>query len=150
MKVTCGVLFRINGTNKFLVNHATMSKVWSIPKGIMDPTDKSEEDAACREVKEETGLTINPEKLSRIGTYPYTDEKNITIFSYLLDEKDAPDPSNLVCTSCFERTYNTKGGIKKTVKIPECDKFKYIDIKEVEDYCNKRMAEILQQEVDWH
>ncbi len=42
---------------------------WGLPGGFVDPTDKSIEHAATRELWEETGAKVHPEFLKLVGSY---------------------------------------------------------------------------------
>lgn len=64
----CGIIFlkQFNDKKYILVVKGTFSGIWSLPKGrIMK--NENEEECACREVYEETGIKINPEFLKSLG-----------------------------------------------------------------------------------
>lgn len=147
--ITCGIVYRIKNTNTFLIGHATKTKVWSIPKGIKDDTDKDESFSACRELKEETSLILNPEDLTFIGNFAYTNKKDMSLFYYEVDKENAADIEGLFCTSSFAYNYTTKNGYNKVALLPEIDKYKYIDIKDCKLYCNAKMCEILELNIKW-
>jgi ADP-ribose pyrophosphatase YjhB (NUDIX family) len=57
------------------------------PGGFIDITDKSAEEGAAREAKEELSLNLNPERFEYVGsnldpTYFYQDVGNINLISY--------------------------------------------------------------------
>lgn len=64
----CGVIVlkQFNNSKYFLVVKGASSGIWSLPKGrIM--IDEEEEDCASRELWEETGLLISPNRLKSLG-----------------------------------------------------------------------------------
>ena len=63
---------RENGDYEYAVVHRPQYDDWSLPKGKVDP-DESEEQAALREVEEETG--VRGELGQELGTVRYTDRK---------------------------------------------------------------------------
>jgi 8-oxo-dGTP pyrophosphatase MutT (NUDIX family) len=76
-----------------------MTGVFSIPGGEIDEGEDKFE-AAVREIKEETGLSIKKADLKYLGYYKYVDYKDLEIFLYELDEE--LDLSSLKCDSFFE------------------------------------------------
>lgn len=69
-----------------------------LPKGGKDPGE-SPEIAALRELKEETGLVLQPNQLTDLGVYPYTSTKNLHLFYTIVDE--FPPIESLRCNSFF-------------------------------------------------
>ena len=64
--------------NQILMSHATNApwfKSWMPPKGKLEEGE-TEEEAACREVEEECGISIDPSLLGRRHVVPYTKGPN--------------------------------------------------------------------------
>jgi len=63
MEITCGV-YIINTDGRILATHPTLQPItfWSIPKGKVDKGETYKE-AAIREVFEETGLKLDPNRV---------------------------------------------------------------------------------------
>jgi len=66
-----GVLIGERGINP-------MKGYWGLPGGFVDPLDASIEDAACRELKEETGLICDPKNVSLFMSY--STEEHMLVF----------------------------------------------------------------------
>lgn len=98
-QVTCAVaIFTPHG---LLLAHPTGSRHvggWSFPKGLRDPHE-TEAEAACREVREETGLVIDSSILKDHGRFPYVREKDYHLFSCTLGDIAL---NELICESTFE------------------------------------------------
>lgn len=91
-----GVIIRLPD-NSILVtlrskNRATFASHWDIPGGKEEPHESSRE-AALREVKEETGLDIDPQALRRLKTHQVVNELGQTYLStcFLYDVADKPE-----------------------------------------------------------
>ena len=56
--------------------------LWSLPGGWIDRSDATLEEAAVREVREETGLVLDPDalRLLCVQTKPYPDFRAVTLF----------------------------------------------------------------------
>jgi len=115
---TCGIYLYDQTTDKFLVCHATKSywHMWSIPKGLKD---KGEDNytAACRELKEETGISVEElhiVKLEALEPVSYKKQKKI-LHAYLL-VTDTPLKDHLL--HCESRTRHG---------YPEIDGWKWIE-----------------------
>lgn len=64
------VIFTFEDKILFTVRNVDPDKgKWDLPGGFIDPGENAEE-AACREIKEELGLTITPKDLKYITTAP--------------------------------------------------------------------------------
>jgi len=100
--VTCAVVM-IDKEGSILGCHPTSrSEVYDFPKGCAGFAEK-DEDAAVRELQEETSILLTPNELARLvdgGIHPHTKEKLIHIFILRVDE--LPDPESLVCESFYE------------------------------------------------
>jgi|SRR5579862_230910 len=106
---SCGVI--VTDGERLLLGHATRSPRWDIPKGVAEPGE-SLAAAACRELREETGLDAAETALRPLGVFPYRSGKDLALFVWA--PPLLPDPAALVCTSHF--TWNGR-------ELPEFDKF---------------------------
>lgn len=75
--------------------------VFSLPKGEIDDGE-SKEAAAVREIKEETGLKLDKDRLEYLGYYEYLEYKDLEMFLYVLEEDEKIDLKTLKCESFFE------------------------------------------------
>jgi 8-oxo-dGTP pyrophosphatase MutT (NUDIX family) len=128
--MSCGVI--VTDGRVMLLGHATMSPRWDIPKGVADPGEDHLV-AACRELREETGLVADPAALTPIGTYPYSRDKGLVLFGWVPAEM--PDPKALICVS----TFTSRDG--RT--LPEFDRFGLFPRDEAVQRVGRSMAEIL-------
>ena len=100
----------VTNGRQLLIGHATRSPRWDVPKGLAEP-DEAPEDAARRELLEETGLQAPPD-LAAFGILRYMPAKDLALFAWLVAEM--PDPAGLICRSTF-----MAGGAPR----PEFDRF---------------------------
>ena len=135
MQTTCGVLIT-DGTN-LLVCHPTNGAKWDIPKGKQD-LGEDDITTACRELWEETGLTVNPNFLTPLGIYPYKLGKQLSLFLNLVSVM--PDVKKLVCNSYFE----TKDG----KKLPEMNAYKVVPYSEAMLMLNADMCRVIKPLLD--
>lgn len=82
----------------FLKNHPTIllgkrdsEDFWRLPGGFIDPKDKSLEEAASRELKEETGIDVKPFELTyhhsaRVNAWGYKGDKSKIMTSVFMGE----------------------------------------------------------------
>lgn len=129
MATTCGVL--ITDGNNLLICHPTHGSKWDIPKGRREPDEELVE-AAVRELKEETGLVVDPDVLTYLGTKPYKPNKNLALFKHDVTEMPAVD--DLICTSHFE-IYGKS--------FPEMDNFAVVGINTALGMVNPDLARII-------
>lgn len=134
---TCAVLYRVDG--QFLICHSTGGPYWGLPKGMRDEADPNEAFAASRELWEETGITVSPEKLHYVGNYNYKRDKNLSLFEYTTAVRIAT--ADMYCRSTFIG--------KNGKKYPEVDYYRYIDIDNAHKYLNSNMLRILRRAVKW-
>lgn len=118
--VRAGIIIRLKGTNKILIEHATehpkTKPCMDIPKGHITSGEEIEV-GACREVYEETGIDIDPSELTLIGTFKYQ-KSTLTIFYIEMDF----DIGLCYCESKFK---NAAGKM-----LPEVDEYELFDIVE--------------------
>lgn len=118
---TCGVLF-IDKNNNILICRATNSNNFSIPKGLNEEGE-SDIDTAAREVKEETGLLIDPKKLIYFDSSLYKNKKK-TLFMFIY-KLDYINEKEMHCDSFFEMYGKTFPENDLFLKINICDYDKY-------------------------
>lgn len=74
---------------------------WGLPGGFIDPTDKTVEGAACRELYEETGFKIKPSRTYLF--YSYSNGDHLLVFTKSLDFLHVDDLVNFKpCYECPE------------------------------------------------
>lgn len=128
--ITSGVIYT-NGS-LILIGHATGTSHWDIPKGRLNDNETPKQ-AVVRETKEETGLTIDSDKLIDLGLMPYIHTKDLYLWKYIVDI--LPDISTIKCESMFINKYGKL--------VPEMNKFKYATLDESLNFVSKSMAKIL-------
>jgi len=100
-------------SNKIVLIRKKGSPVWQLPGGFVDVTDETLEDAAVRELKEETGLiAIDPIYVlsHRINDFRYRNRRDkimTALYSVFLEEKEllymkAMDDAFDICHSSFD------------------------------------------------
>lgn len=137
MITTCAMVL-INQEGDILACHGTgkpKNYGYDFPKGCVDDENESHFEAACRELKEETGLTIEQLDSEGLrasdyiidgGVYKHNVKKNIHLFLCPLTK--FPNLETLECTTFFQ----TKQG----KSLPEMDGYKIIT-KEERNLFNK-------------
>lgn len=119
--------------DKFLGCHSTGNYFYDLPKGSIEEGELPIE-ACIREVREETGLIIDPSDLTDLGEFDYNHYKNLHLF--ILFTVNLPQLENLKCNSFF---YDP---VLKKDK-PEADGFKYIAFNNMQYYLTKNMYNLL-------
>jgi 8-oxo-dGTP pyrophosphatase MutT (NUDIX family) len=128
-QVSCGVL--VTDGTRILLGHATRSPRWDIPKGLVAVGEEFAQ-AAARELREETGLEIDPTVLVDLGVHQYLRGKDLALFKW--HRIIMPDPSTLHCASRF-----TVG----SGSLPEFDRFGVFDLADALNRVGRNMARVL-------
>lgn len=116
---------------RVLLGHATRSPRWDIPKGLAEPGEDFAA-AAVRELREETGLDVDPAALVPRGVHHYLRGKELALFEWR--PVAMPDPSTLRCSSCFS--------VGNTL-LPEFDKFGIFAWPDALSRVGRNMARVL-------
>ena len=131
MKVTsCGVLVR-DAAGLVLLGQATGSARWDIPKGVAE-AGEAFADAACRELREETGLVADPAALRALGVHRYLPAKDLALFGW---EAGRIDVAGLRCGSTFRG--------RDGREMPELARFALVGWDEMLGRVGKNMARVL-------
>lgn len=141
MEISYAVVYRDTMDKRFLIVHPTHETYWSLPKGGMEEADGGDaRNAAARELNEETGISVEAEKLIDLGRFEYyrigrngkAKDKDLHIFLYPANE--AKEISSLSCTSLVETAADP---------FPENDDYKYISYEEIDKYFGPDGARVL-------
>ena len=97
---------------------------WSIPKGELGPTEHPLE-AAIREMKEETGISLDIPVENFIPLSPVKQNPGKTIYAWALQSDIEPSP---IRSNVFEMEWPPRSGKKK--QFPEIDKADWFNFAE--------------------
>lgn len=114
--LSCGVVLLDTGGRVFLA-HATDTSHWDIPKG-QGEENEAPIDAALRELREETGIVLAPERLRDLGRFTYRPQKDLHLFAARIEDGEV-DLARCVCTSLFPSRRDGS-------PIPEMDGFRWV------------------------
>jgi 8-oxo-dGTP pyrophosphatase MutT (NUDIX family) len=128
--ISCGVI--VTDGERLVLGHATRSPRWDIPKGGVEPGETLEE-AARRELLEETGLEAPAEALAALGTFPYMRNKDLALFALVVPK--LPDPASLFCSAYFVLPNGTR--------LREFDRFGLFTRQEALSRVGKNLARLL-------
>ena len=92
-------------------------------------------DAAVRELKEETGLEIDPAVLTSLGVHLYLRDKDLALFGWR--PSIMPAPERLHCSSFIHRP--------GYVQIPELDRFGIFELETALPMVGKNLARVLRE-----
>jgi 8-oxo-dGTP pyrophosphatase MutT (NUDIX family) len=132
--VSCGVIL-LDPNGRVLLAHATDTTHWDIPKG-QGEEGESPCDAALRELREETGIALAPERLKDLGRFPYRRDKDLHLFAARVAEGEV-DLAQCVCTSMFPSR-------KDGSMIPEMDAFRWAAPLELSQYASKSLTRLFE------
>jgi len=127
---SCGVLVR-DAAGLVLLGQATGSARWDIPKGVAE-AGETFVDAACRELREETGLVADPAALRALGVHRYLPAKDLALFGW---EPGTVDVTGLRCASTFRG--------RDGREVPELARFALVGWDEMLGRVGKNMARVL-------
>lgn len=128
---TCGFLLQYKDT--YLICRSTQSRnVWGIPKGKREKGE-SEIEAAIRELKEETNITLTIEDIHN-SYEPFliydTSKKTVVVFKVELENK----PDDIKCIAYINGT-----------ETPEMDKYAWVTKQEALEMVHNHMRRIFQE-----
>lgn len=132
--VSCGVVL-LDPDGRVLLAHATETTHWDIPKG-QGEEGEAPHVTALREMEEETGLTVEPERLTDLGRFVYRRDKDLHLFAARA-RADELDLARCTCTSMFPRRSDG-------TMIPEMDAFRWAAPDEVEHYASRSLTRLFQ------
>ena len=130
--ISCGVV--ITDGQRVVLGHITQGKYWDIPKGGMDPGETFEQ-AAIRELKEETGLAVQPSQLTSLGRFDYKPKKDLELFLWQVSVM--PNPGSLHCASTWQD--------KRGRDWPELDRFAVVIWDQALNQVTPDLARVLKQ-----
>ncbi|HWB48757.1 MAG TPA: NUDIX hydrolase [Stellaceae bacterium] len=130
--ISCGVI--VTDGERVLLGHASRSPRWDIPKGGVEPGESLAQ-AACRELREETGLAASEAALRPLGVKPYLRNKDLALFVWRIDH--LPDPAGLACSAFFALPDGTR--------LPEFDRFGLFTPAEALTRVGKNLARLLSE-----
>ncbi len=136
LRVSCGVVI-LNLRRELLLCHVTGQDHWDLPKGGIDPGETRVQ-AAVRETREETGLTLRAPELMDLGEHAYTARKTLHLFAVLMQHLD---PATLHCDSHFVDPRSRR-------RLPEMDGYGWFAWARVPALCTPKMAAVLGRQLD--
>ncbi|HEX7682930.1 MAG TPA: NUDIX hydrolase [Trinickia sp.] len=132
--LSCGVIL-LDRSGRLLLAHATETSHWDIPKGQGDPGE-APIDAALRELREETGIDLPPQRLTDLGRFAYRRDKDLHLFAARIRDGEV-DIAHCVCTSMFPSRRNG-------APIPEMDAFRWVAPLEVAQYASGSLTRLFE------
>lgn len=128
--ISCGVI--ITDGVHLVLGHVTNGQFFDIPKGRQDKGENYLQ-TAVRELREETGLVVDPTALVPLRVYEYKPKKSLMLYVWYVSTM--PDAQTLVCKSMFENC--------KKQKEPELDAFVVATYEHAFTLVNPDLARVL-------
>lgn len=113
--ISAGVILFDSKKSVLFLAHVTGQRHWDIPKGGIDVDERAIE-AAIRELREETGISLTPSQLVDLGEFKYNPKKDLHLFFSEIDSSTILC-EHCVCTSFFENKIHQQ--------VPEVDSFEW-------------------------
>jgi 8-oxo-dGTP pyrophosphatase MutT (NUDIX family) len=132
--ISCGVVL-LDADGCVLLAHATETSHWDIPKGHGEEGEEPHV-TALREMVEETGIALAPERLKDLGLFVYRRDKDLHLFAARAGVSEI-DLAHCTCTSMFPRRSDG-------VLIPEMDAYRWAAPHEVERYASRSLTRLFQ------
>ncbi len=132
--VSCGVVL-LDAQGRVLLAHATGTSHWDIPKGHGEDGEVADV-TALRELVEETGMVLAPDRLTDLGLFVYRRDKDLHLFAARANP-DEFDLTRCICTSFFPRRADG-------VLIPEMDAYRWSTPDEIEHYASRSLTRLFQ------
>lgn len=133
--LSCGVVL-LNDEAQVLLCHATQTHHWDIPKGMPEPGETTCH-AALRELREETGLVLEPEHLLDLGLFEYRRDKTLHLFAARLKASMA-NLEQCTCVSLFPSRYNG-------AMIPEMDAYQWVAEVDIARFASASLARLFER-----
>lgn len=135
--LSCGVVL-LGSQGHVLLAHATETSHWDIPKGQPD-LGEAPIDAALRELREETGIELAPQRLKDLGRFAYRRDKDLHLFAVRIEDGEV-DLTHCVCTSMFPSRRDGR-------QIPEMDAFRWVEPHAVGEYASRSLTRLFETTV---
>ena len=138
--ISSGVLIIHNKTILACLPYGRNSKnknVFDLPKGKVDKGESFEE-AALREVEEETGLVLEKNKLKFHGVFEYKQRKDLALFEYRIDS-----PVNISELKCRTTFFNENAD----KEVPEHIGYEIIPFSEIENKFFPNLVKVIKKVV---
>ena len=115
--------------------HKEDKNTLDLPKGKVEAGEKFDE-AAVREVFEETGIVLDKTKLEFFGVFEYKTRKDLALFRYYAE--DPIDISKLSCSTTFLDSYLRK-------QVPEHIGYEIVKFEDIDKRFFTNLAKVIRK-----